>query len=33
MEFECLAKSSPRSGDSDPHLANFYEAHIFDSTH
>lgn len=33
MEFECLAKSLPRSGDSDPHLASFLERRIFDSTH
>lgn len=33
MEFECLAKSLPRSGDSDPHLASFLKRRIFDSTH
>lgn len=33
MEFECLAKSLPWSGDSDPHLASFLERRIFDSTH
>lgn len=33
MEFECLAKSLPRSGDSDPHRASFFERRIFDSTH